>query len=99
MRFSSYELDGCDFATEEDFANPAKKGGYDEATRVVNNIQVDSNYIFSNFNHQSNPSNLNLNSNPSFNLNLILNINLNLADASSLLQLHPKSQPHPEPQP
>ena len=56
MRFSSNELDGCDFATEEDFDNPAKKGGYDEATRVVNNIQVDSNYIFSNFNLQSNPS-------------------------------------------
>ena len=90
MRFSSNELDGCDFATEEDFENPAKKGGYDEATRVVNNIQVDSNYIFSNFNHQSNPSNLNLNSNPSFNLNLILSINLNLA--SSQFQLHPKSQ-------
>ena len=67
MRFSSDELDGCDFATEEDFDNPAKKGGYDEATRVVNNIQVDSNYIFSNFNHQSNPSNL------SFNHNIILN--------------------------
>ena len=75
MRCSSDELDCCDFATEEDFENPAKKG----ATRVVNNIQVDSNYIFSNFNHQSNPSNLNLNSNASFNLNLILNINLNLA--------------------
>ena len=47
MRFSSDELDGCDFATEEDFDNPAKKGGYDEATRVVNNIQVDNNYIYS----------------------------------------------------
>ena len=50
MRFSSDELDGCDFATEEDFENPAKKGGYDEATMVVNNIQVDNKYIFFNFN-------------------------------------------------
>ena len=49
MRFSSDELDGCDFATEEDFDNPAKKGGYDEATRVVNNIQVGNKYIFFNF--------------------------------------------------
>merc|ERR1712223_1640318 len=40
LRFSSDELDGCDFATEDDFDNPAKKGGYDDATRVVNNIQV-----------------------------------------------------------
>ena len=47
MRFSSDELDGCDFGTEQDFDNPAKKGGYDEATRVVNNIQVDNNYIYS----------------------------------------------------